>query len=332
MTLRTYIIKRVLLAIPTILILLSIVFLILRAAGNPVDAMLGLHAPPELKQELMKKYGLNDPLYVQYFRYLKKMLTGAFGTSYQTERPVLNEILHFFPATLELTLFALPIAVVLGIFLGMVASRYLDTKIDVGIRVYGMLTYSIFIPWLGTMLQLGIAIPSPWVPVGTRGAVPNQVFTGLYVIDSVLCGDWSAFISNLQHLFLPSLTLGIYLSGVFTRLTRNNMSEILKEDFIRAIRAKGVKERRVYYTHALKNAFIPILTMITLEFALLLSGAILTETTFSWPGIGRYLAERVSMRDYPAVQGSVVFIAILIIVVSLITDIVYAFIDPRIRY
>lgn len=332
MTLRTYVIKRILLAIPTFLILLSIVFLILRAAGNPIDAMLGPKAPPSVKKGLMEDYGLNDPLYVQFFRYLKNVLTGDLGQSYQTQRMVWNELWHFLPATLELMLFSFPVAVLLGMFLGMIAAKHLDSKVDMGIRVWGMLTYSLFIPWFGILLQILFSVKLGWFPVAMRGQPPSNIYTGIYVIDALITGEFDVVLDNLHHLALPTITLGIYLSGIFTRLTRNNLAETLRRDFIRAARARGVKKNTVYYKHALKNAFLPILTMISLEFALLLSGAILTESTFSWPGMGRYFAERVQMRDYPAVQGSVVFIAMLIILVSLITDLIYAFIDPRIRY
>jgi len=246
---------------------------------------------------------------------------------------VLTEISEHFPATVELTVSGFLVSAILGVLTGVLAARRPNTKLDAGLRLYGIVTYALFIPWLGNMLQILLGVQGRLFPVAGRigtGMAPETV-TGLYVLDSILTLNLPSLIDTLHHLALPSLTLGIVLSGVYTRLTRSNMIEVLSQDFIRAARARGLPERTVL-RHSLKNAFIPILTMMGLQFALLLAGAILTETTFSWPGMGRLTLERIYYRDYTTVQGVVVIYAVLVAVVSLVVDLIYAYIDPRIRY
>lgn len=334
-SLRVYIIRRILLAIPMIFILLSIVFLVMRVAGDPVSAVLGAHAPMEQIESIKERLGLNKPLIFQYFDYLWQLFHGDLGRSLiWGQRPVIVEIMDRFPATLELSIYSFILSVLIGIFTGVYSARRYNKPIDHSIRLYGIVTYALFIPWIGLILQLIFGVYLGWLPTSGRIGVfmEPQTITGLYVLDGILTLNIPSLVSSIRHLILPTLTLGIYLSGIYTRLTRSNMLEVLGKDFIRAARARGLPERTVIYKHALKNTFIPILTMMGLQFALLLVGAILTETTYSWPGMGTFLAERILYRDFTTVQGTIVFFALLVVLVSLAVDIIYVYIDPRIRY
>jgi peptide/nickel transport system permease protein len=334
-SLRVYIARRILLAIPMIFILLSIVFLVMRVAGDPVSAVLGGHAPIERIEAIKERLGLNKPLIFQYFDYLWQLFHGDLGRSLiWGQRPVLVEIMEHFPATLELSIYSFMLSVLIGIFTGVYSARRYNKPIDHSIRLYGIVTYALFIPWIGLILQLIFGVYLGWLPTSGRIGVfmEPQIITGLYVLDSILTLNIPSLVSSIRHLILPTVTLGVYLSGIYTRLTRSNMLEVLGKDFIRAARARGLPERTVVYKHALKNAFIPILTMMGLQFALLLVGAILTETTYSWPGMGTFLAERILYRDFTTVQGTIVFFALLVVLVSLAVDIIYIYIDPRIRY
>jgi len=317
------------------LVLLSIVFLVMRVTGDPVSAILGGHAPLEQIERIKERLGLNRPLYVQYFDYLSGLFRLDLGRSMiWGQRPVLEEILEHFPATLELSIFTFAFSVLLGVFTGIFSARRHNKPPDQLIRLFGIVTYAVFIPWLGLILQLVFGVYLGWLPISGRAdpRMAPQMVTGLYVLDSILTGNVPSLIDSIEHLILPTITLGIYLSGIYTRLTRTHMVEVLQKDFIRAARARGLPERMVIYKHALKNAFIPILTMMGLQFALLLVGAVLTETTFSWPGMGYFLYERISYRDFTTIQGTIVFLAVLIVLVSLVVDMIYVYIDPRIRY
>jgi len=334
-SLRVYIVSRVLLAIPMILILLSIVFLIMRVAGDPVSAILGGHAPQEQIEQIKEQLGLNKPLLFQFSDYLGQLLHGNLGRSLiWGQRPVVSEIWDHFPATLELSICAFLISVIIGIFTGVVAATNFNKLLDHLFRLYGIITYGLFIPWIGIMLQLLFGVYLGILPIGGRigTLMEPETITGLYILDSILTFNIDSLISAIKHLALPSVTLGVYLSGIYTRLTRNNLIDVLEKDFIKAARARGLPEKTVIYKHGLKNAFIPILTMMGLEFALLLVGAVLTEITFSWPGMGTLLFERITYRDFTTVQGIIVFFALIVVTVNLLVDIIYAYIDPRIRY
>ena len=334
-SLRVYIVRRVILAIPMILLLLSIVFLIMRVAGDPVSAILGGHAPQEQIEQIREQLGLNRPLFIQFGDYLWQLLHGNLGQSLiWGQRPVLAEIWDRFPATLELSIYAFLISIAIGIFTGTIAATRRGKSVDHVFRLYGIITYSLFIPWIGIMLQLVFGVYLGLLPIGGRigTLMEPKTVTGLYLLDSLLTFDLDSLVSALKHLILPTVTLGVYLSGIFTRLTRTNLMEVLEKDFIKAARARGLSEKIVIYKHGLKNAFIPILTMMGLQFALLLVGAVLTEITFSWPGMGTLLFERVTYRDFTTVQGIIVFFALIVVTVNLMVDIIYAYIDPRIRY
>ncbi len=277
-----------------------------------------------------------NPLDSQYFDYIFALARFDFGESITpvTGRPVITDLKAKFPKTLELSIAGMAIAIVVGVFAGAFSAHKRGSLADYGIRLYGIVIYAIPVFWLGLMLQLIFGIYLGWLPVqgmiGT-GLMPKQL-TGMLIVDSILRGQPASLISAIKHLTLPSVTLGLYISGVFIRLTRANMLQVLRQDYITAARARGIKERVVVYQHALKNAFIPILTMMGLQFAVLLAGAVLTETTFNWEGMGRFLVRRIELRDYPSIQSTIVFFAMLVTAVSLIVDIIYARLDPRIRY
>lgn len=332
-----YIITRILLTIPMLLILLTLIFVVLRIMpGDPVSALIGGHAPERVIQEQKEKLGLNRPLIVQYFEYLGQLIRLDLGTSMVYNQKVTQPIKEKFPATLELTIFGMLFTLLIGIPLGAYAASKRRTGRDFGIRLYGIVFYCIPVFWMGLMLQLIFGVFLDWLPVA--GRTGPRVFastferTGFYIIDTLIRGNFAAFADVLVHLLLPSLTLGLVLSGVFVRLTRANMLDVLRSDYVLAARARGIPERKVVYKHALKNAFIPILTMLGLQFAILLSGAILTETTFSWPGMGRLLVDRIYLRDYPTVQGVIAVFAIMVSAISLLVDLIYAAVDPRVRY
>jgi len=335
-SLRAYILARVLLTVPMVLILLTIVFFIMRVLpGNPVLAMVGMKASEEQIKMLEKELGLDKPLWQQYLDYLWGLLHGDLGRSMiWGRRPVIQEIWDHFPATVELAVAGFTVSVLLGLLTGALAAVKRGTPVDAALRVWGILAYALFIPLLGMFFQLVFGVWLHVFPVAGRKnpLIDVPQITGFYIVDSILAGNPWGVVDALWHLALPSLTLGIVLSGIYTRLVRTSMLEVLGEDFVRALRARGVPEEKILFGHVLKNAFIPVLTMMGLQFALLLAGAVLTETTFSWPGLGTFLVERIEYRDYTTVQGTIVFYALLVSTVSLVVDVIYAYIDPRIRY
>jgi len=343
MSLRSYIIARVLLTIPMVMLLLTFVFLLVRVLpGDPAMLHFEKQVNPQLLLDFKKQLGLDRPIEIQYIDYLLGLLRGDFGKSMQDFSPVSQQIFSAFPATLELAIWAAIIMISVGVVLGVQASRSYNSLPDHSIRVFGTVTYAIPVFFLGEVLIMVFAIYLRLFPAGDRmypGMDPTGLTigdlhwrTGLYVIDSILEGNPEKLVMSLRYLFLPSLTLGTVLCGIFVRLTRGNMLETLQLDFVTAARARGLKERTVVYGYALRNAFLPILTMMGLQFAALLAGAVLTETTFSWPGLGRYLVDRINFRDYTAIQGVVVFFGLVVAVVSLAVDILYAYLDPRIRF
>ncbi|MGC9325455.1 MAG: ABC transporter permease [Desulfomonilia bacterium] len=332
-----YIITRTLLTIPMVFILLSIVFVVLRVMpGDPVSSMLGGHAPDKVIEQKKEELGLNRPMAVQYADYLWRIVHLDLGESMVFKQRVTTAIAEKLPATIELTFFGMVITLVLGVFLGAYAADKRRQVKDSAIRLYGIVIYCIPVYWLGLMLQLIFGVWLDVLPIA--GRTGPRIFastfeqTGFYIVDTLLIGDFSALRDVLLHLTLPALTLGLTLSGIFVRLTRANMLDVLKADYITAAEARGIRHRTIVYRHALKNAFIPILTMMGLQIALLMAGAILTETTFSWPGMGRLLLERIYLRDYPTIQGVIIVFALIVAFVSLMVDIIYAVIDPRIRY
>jgi peptide/nickel transport system permease protein len=305
--------------------------------GDPIRSQLGPRVSEEQADALRERLGLNRPLYIQYFDFLWDMFTLDFGNALtQGERPIRDELGERLPATIELTVPAIIITAIIGIISGSYAAKNRKKSVDYTIRLLSIAVYSIPVFFMGLLFQIIFSVRIPIFPLSGRMdtlMLTNfESRTNFYILDSILTQNWPALGSVLLHLFLPSLTLGLALSGVFVRLTRVNMIEMLQSDFITAGRARGISENRLVYRHALRNTFIPILTLLGLQFAILLAGAVLTETTFSWPGVGRYLVDRIQLRDYTAVQATIGVFTLFVAMISLLLDILYAFIDPRIRY
>ena len=330
-----YIIKRLIQLIPVIIGVTIIAFsLIHLAPGDPARTMLGQHATQQELNEIREKYGLDEPVYVQYALWLNGVLHGDLGRSILTKELVVIEILERFPNTIELAIAAMIFAIIIGGLAGIISAtkQYSITDYTVmGIALFGI---SMPVFWLGIMLMLIFGVILGWLPIGGRIdlIIPFQRVTGFMVLDSIITGNFKALISILKHLILPAIALGTIPMAIIARVTRSSMLEVLRQDFIRTERAKGLSERVVIYRHAARNAMVPVVTVIGLNFGLLLSGAILTETVFSWPGLGRLVVESVYERDYPLVVGCILIFAIIFVFVNLITDILYTFIDPRIKY
>ncbi len=330
-----YILQRLLLIIPMIWVIVTIVFLLLRVApGDPVTAAVGGKLDAQALQERRHALGIDRPLYVQYFEYLGSVARLNFGHTISDNRAVVDVIRDNGGATLTLTVGAFLIALVLGIPLGRLAARYRDSAADVGIRLFGIVTYAAPIFWTGLLLVIAVA-PFGWPTYDIASPITKfqvQPVTHIILVDSLITGNLSAFGDVLQHHVLPCLVLGIYLSGVFIRLVRVNLLQTLKGDYVEAARARGIRERYVIRRHAFRNALVPVITVAGLQVALTLAGAVLTERTFNWPGLGNQLVKYIFARDYSAVQGLVTFFAIVVVVVSLVVDIVNAVVDPRVRY
>jgi peptide/nickel transport system permease protein len=336
-SLQYYIIARLLLAPLMLWTIVTVVFLLLRATpGDPADAILGTRAPESAKAALREQLGLSAPLIVQYGKYLSNLLSFDLGSSLSSRGLSVWEVIqNHFPATVELAFFSMLVAVGVGVGIGIFSASRPGTAIDLGGRLFGIITYSLPLFWVGMILQLIFAVQLGWFPLGTRfpldGSAP-QTITGLYTLDSLLTGNFGALVTALHHLALPSFTLGVLLSGIFERMVRVNLKQTLQADYVEAARARGIPENTILISHALKNALIPVITVLGLTFASLLGGAVLTEVTFSWPGLGNRLYEAISLRDYPTVQGIMVFFGSIVVFASIAIDIVNAYIDPRIRY
>src|SRR4051794_33396381 len=331
-----YILQRTLLVIPMIWVILTLVFLILRVApGDPVSAALGGKLNQDALDQRREALGFNRPLIAQYWDYLSSVAHLDFGTTYSDNQPVVRVIRDNGGATLTLTVAAFVIALVVGIPLGLLGGRYRDSASDVVIRLFGILSYAAPVFFVGFLLQFYVAEP---LSLPTSGdASPITVFTvptktHILLVDAFLSGNGAAIQDVLKHLLLPAVTLGLVICGVFIRLVRVNLLQTMQTDYVEAAEARGLKRRNVTWRHAFRNALVPIITVIGLQFALLLGGAILTESTFNWPGIGQKLVFYINNRDYGAVQGIVTFFAIAVVLIILLVDIVNALIDPRVRY
>jgi len=332
-----YLVIRALMIIPTILILYTLVFIVLRILpGDPVLAVVGTkNISPEQLEYLRRLAGLDKPVYQQYFDCLINVFRGDFGKTLANPigKLVMDYLVERLPATIELTISAFIVSVLIGFTTGLIAAFRNGSRVDALMRTYSIVSYSLFIPILGIVLQYVFGVVLRVLPTGGRLSARFYVkpVTGLMLIDTLIAGDPGAFIDALSHLILPSITLGIVLSGSYTRLVRNNLVEVLRSDFIRSYRARGIPDNRVLW-YAFKNVMIPVVTYMGLQVAMLLGGAVLTETTFSWPGIGRFIVERIEYRDYTSIQGVVVVYALIVGLVSLVVDAIYALIDPRVRY
>ena len=329
--------KRLLLTIPTFIGMMYLTFeLIRRVPGDPVEVRKGERGiSPERHAELMKEMGLDQPVFDQFLRYVNGILQGDFGTSIVSSEKVLTEFLKLFPATLELTLCAILFAIIIGVPLGVFAAVKRGTAIDQGLMGIALAGYSMPIFWWGLILILFSSVTLDLTPVGDRIDNIKYYFeptTGFMLIDTLLTDQKGAFWSALHHLVLPTIVLGTVPLAVVARMTRSAMLEVLSEDYVRTARAKGLSPFRVVGIHALRNALIPVVTTIGLQLGTLLAGAVLTETIFSWPGVGRWLIESIGRRDYPALQGGILLISSMVILLNLLIDMLYGFINPRIRH
>ncbi|MGG7620955.1 ABC transporter permease [Bacillus coreaensis] len=331
----TYTVKRLFSLIPVLLGLSLVVFFMIRAIpGDPAQLILGQLATKEAVEALTKQLGLDQPWFVQYFHYLGNLLTGDLGESIRTKAPISEEMIPYLMATIELSFCAMLIAVVIGVNAGIISAWFQNSWFDYVAMVLALIGVSMPIFWLGLMEQWVFAINLDWLPTSGREEVRNPVtaITNIYIIDTIIQGRTDQLVEVIKHLVLPSIALATIPMAIIARITRSTMLEVMRSDFIRTARAKGLKMFWVVYKHSLKNAIIPVLTIIGLQTGLLLGGAILTETIFSWPGIGRYIYEAIGYRDYPVVQSGVLVIAFIFVMINLVIDLLYAAIDPRIKY
>ena len=334
-----YILTRFLLIIPTVFILVTMVFIIMRTIGDPITASLGDRLPAAKLQELIAEAGYDRPIIVQYFEYLGQVLTGNFGTTISDNQPVTELLVTYGTATLELVVYALVVAFIVGIPLGMVAAYFRDRGQDAALRVFAILCYATPVFFAGLLLKLIFGVWLKVLPISGRvgsregfelGRVENP--TGINLIDAIRSGNPALVTDVLEHAVLPAVALGLLTAGVFLRLVRTNVIGTLNMDYVDAPRSRGVSEFRLVRTHAFKPALIPIITVIGLQIAMLLGGAVLTESTFEWKGLGFKLAEYLAARDFVAVQGIVALLAVIVALSNFIVDVIAALIDPRVRY
>jgi len=327
-------VRRLLLLVPVLIGLSVLVFVFVRALpGGPETALLGERATPERAAQVREAYGLDRPVLAQYGSYVKRVAEGDLGTSIQTQQPVTTEIRRRFPATVELTLAALAFAVVLGIPLGFVAGRRPGSGIDTTSTVASLLGVAVPVFVLGYLLKYVFAVRLGLLPSSGRQdvALVTEHPTGFYVLDGLLTGDLGAAVDALRHLVLPAIALGSIPLAVITRITRASVQEVSNEDYVRTAEAKGMTRAVVTRRHVLRNAMLPIATVIGLQAGLLLSGAILTEKVFAFGGMGSFMADAVFRRDFPVLQGGILFIATIFILVNLVVDLSYGLLDPRVR-
>ncbi|MBM7646997.1 peptide/nickel transport system permease protein [Scopulibacillus daqui] len=331
----SYLTRRILMLIPVLFGMSVIVFSIIRAIpGDPAQTILGPKATPQAIASLHHTLGLDKPWFTQYFDYVKGLLTGDFGTSIRTNEPISQEIWPHLAATIELSVVAMVIAVVVGVNAGILSAWKQNSIFDFTAMVIALIGVSMPVFWLGLLEQWGFSLKLHWLPSIGRDDVRNTVapITHFYLIDTLIEGRFDQFWVVVQHLILPSIALATIPLAIIARMTRSSMLEVMKSDYIRTARAKGQKMFWIVYKHGLKNAFIPILTVIGLQTGLLLGGAILTETIFGWPGIGSYIYDAIQYRDYPVIQTGILVIAFFFVMINLLVDILYAVFDPRIKY
>ncbi len=332
-----FLLKRLALTLPTFIALMFVTFTMIRLVpGDPIEVRRGERGiSPERLAELRHEMGLDQPVWKQFLDYVWALLHGDFGTSIISKSPVVNEFFTLFPATLELTLCAMVFAILLGVPAGVVAAAKRGGIYDQSMMGLSLTGYSMPIFWWGLILILLMSNTLHLTPVSGRSDLIKYFYppvTGFALIDSVISGQKGAFGDAVRHLILPTIVLGTVPLAIIARMTRSSMLEVLEEDYVRTARAKGLSAFRVIGLHALRNALIPVITVIGLMIGSLLAGAVLTETIFSWPGVGKWLVDSISRRDYPALQGGIMLIAGLVIVVNLFIDMLYSFINPRIRH
>ncbi|MGI4858478.1 MAG: ABC transporter permease subunit [Janthinobacterium lividum] len=331
-----FILRRLGMVVPTFIGITLLAFALIHLIpGDPVEIMMGERGiDPAAHALALKQLGLDQPLPVQYGRYLWQALHGNLGQSLLSHTSVLSEFGARFPATVELSLCALLFAIVIGLPIGVAAALKRGSALDHGVMGAALTGYSMPIFWWGLILIMFFSVKLGWTPVSGRIAVEYDVptVTGFMLIDGWLSTDPGAWRSAVSHLILPAIVLGTIPLAVIARMTRSSMLEVLREDYIRTARAKGLSRARVVVVHALRNALVPVITVIGLQVGTLLAGAVLTETIFSWPGVGKWLIDAISRRDYPVVQGGILLIALLVIVVNLCVDLLYGVLNPRVRH
>jgi peptide/nickel transport system permease protein len=329
-----FVVRRLLLLIPILLGLSILVFLWVRnLPGGPAQALLGERATQETVAQIERQYGLDQPLPVQYWRYLKNTARGEFGESTRTRQPVTTEFRERLPATIELAVAAGLFALIFGVPLGFIAAKRYQGVLDHTSLVVSLVGISTPIFFLALILKYVFAVKLGWLPSVGRISVLIELEhpTNFYTIDAILAGDWEAFVDVIKHLILPAIALGSIPLAIISRITRASVLDVQNEDYVRTARAKGLPPMSVDYHHVLRNAMLPISTIIGLQVGLLLSGAVLTETVFAFPGIGSWLVEAIKTRDYAVIQGGVLFVAVIVVFVNLIVDISYGLLNPRIR-
>ena len=331
-----FVVRRLLLLIPILLGLSILVFLWIRALpGSPADALLGERATAQTRAAIERQYGLNEPIHEQYFRYFQQtFIERDFGTSVTSRRAITDEFRERLPATIELAVGAMLFSIIFGIPLGFLAAKKYGGWLDHTSLVASLIGISIPVFFLAIILKYIFAVKLGWLPSVGRSDVliAAEHPTRFYILDSILTLNWEAFVDAIEHLILPAIALGTIPLAVITRITRASVLDVQNEDYVRTARAKGVSPSAVDRRHILRNALLPISTIIGLQTGLLLSGAVLTETVFAWPGLGTWLVEAIEDRNYPVLQGGILFIAIIFVLVNLVVDVSYAFINPRIRY
>ncbi|MDR1439487.1 MAG: ABC transporter permease [Clostridiales bacterium] len=329
-----FVVKRLLQAIPVLIGIITIVFFVMRVfAPDPVGMLLGQEATPEKIEALRDYWGLNEPLLVQYGRFMGQALTGDLGTSLKSRQPVLHELLARLPATLELGLAALAFSVTVGVSIGVVAAIKQNSIFDRAAMFVGLIGVSMPVFWLGLMLIIAFGVNLGWLPVSGRIDLSISLtrVTGFNIIDSLITGNWPALASSARHMAMPTFCIGVISCASFARLTRSTMLEVIRQDYIRTARSKGLLERAVILKHALKNASIPIVTYLGVQLGSVVAGAVLTETVFSWPGVGTYMVNGINNYDYPVVQASALILAASFVLANLLADILYGYLDPKIR-
>lgn len=330
------ILQRLVLLLPVLLGLTILTFTLSHVVpGDPALLAAGAQATPEMVEEIREEFGLNEPLPIQYVNYLRGLATGEWGRSILSRRPVLEDLSVFWPATLELVFAAMTISILIGVPLGVISAVKRDRWPDHASRIFSLLWISVPAFVLAIVLQWMVALKFGVLPIGSRidtGMSPPEHITGLYLIDSVATGNWPAFKNAVLHLFLPALTLAMPPLATITRMTRSSMVEVLGQDYIRTARAKGVTERQMLARHALRNAFMPTLTMIGLSLGWLMAGSLLVETVFDWPGIGLYAVKSALTLDFMPIMGITLIYGVVFSFINLFVDVLYSFLDPRVRH
>ncbi len=330
--LKYYIARRIITFIPTLIGLTLLTFFIsMVIPSNPARLWAGgVKASPEVIAGLKKRYHLDEPIHVRYYYYIVSLFHGDLGVSPVTHRPIIEDLATYFPATFELALVSEFLIIAIGVPLGIISAFKRNSVVDHVVRIFALAGVSMPVFWFGLLLQWIFYYYLGWFPGSSRGIRPAMTITNMYLIDSIICGNWNAFIDNLKHIILPAFTLSFTSIGVIARITRSSVIEVMGSDFVGFLKVKGVVKKYMV-KHIIKNSLVPVVTVLGLQFGGLLGGAVITETIFAWPGIGRYAVQGVESLDFPAIMGVTVLIGLIYVMVNFLVDILYAVIDPRVR-